>query len=101
MFTKENYTNFKVFGDSIVRKLGIGHTDMAVECFPGIKTEQLHRVIERSDLGSPETAIIHVGTNDLRTTRNLDFLMGEAYALAATVKKKLPNCRRPEWGVAT
>ena len=29
----------------------------------------------------------------LRTTRNLDFLMGEVYALAATVKKKLPNCR--------
>jgi len=93
MPTKENYTKCMVVGDSIVRNVGTGHTDMTVQCFPGIKTEQLHRVIERSDLGSPETAIIHVGTNDLRTTRNLDFLMGEAYALAATVKKKLPNCR--------
>ena len=27
--------------------------------------------------GSPETVIINVGTNDLRTTRNLDLLMGE------------------------
>ena len=53
-----------------MRNVGTGHTDMTVECFPGIKTEQLHRVIERSDLGSPETAVIHVGTNDLRTTRN-------------------------------
>jgi hypothetical protein len=101
MPTKENYTKCMVVGDSIVRNVGTGHTDMTVQCFPGIKTEQLHRVIERSDLGSPESAIILVGTNDLRTTRNLDFLMGEVYALAATVKKKLPNCRRPEWGVAT
>ena len=44
-------------------------------------------------LGSPETAIVHVGTNDLRTTRNLDFVMGEVYALVFTAKKKLPNCR--------
>jgi hypothetical protein len=66
---------------------------MTVECFPGIKTEQLHRVIERRDLGSPETAIIHVGTNDLRTTRNLDFIMGEVYTLASTAKKIFPNCR--------
>ena len=59
-----------------MRNVGTGHTDMTVQCFAGIKTEQLHRVIEMSDLCSPETAIIHVGTNDLRTTRNLDFLMG-------------------------
>jgi hypothetical protein len=66
---------------------------MTVECFPGIKTEQLHRVIERRDLGSPETSIIHVGTNYFKTTRNLDFIMGELYTLASTAKKKFPNCR--------
>jgi hypothetical protein len=36
-----------------------------VECFPGIRTEKLHKVIEKRDLSSPETVIIHVGTNDL------------------------------------
>jgi lysophospholipase L1-like esterase len=82
-----------VVGDSILRNVGTEHADMTVECFPGIITEQLHRLIEKRDLGSPETAIIHVGTNDLRTTRNLDFIMGEVYALASTAKKKLPNCR--------
>ena len=56
-------------------------------------TEQLHRVMEKRDLVSPETVIIHVGTNDLRTTKNLDFVMGEVYALLSTAKKKLPNCR--------
>ena len=47
---------------------------------------------EKTELGSPETVIIHLGTNDLRT-RNLDFVMGEVYVLVATAKRKLPNCR--------
>jgi len=66
---------------------------MKVECFPGIKTEQLHRVMEKRNLVSPDTVIFHMGTNDLKTTRNLDFVMGEVYALVSTAKKKLPNCR--------
>ena len=56
-----------------------------------VKTEQIHREMERSDLGSPETAIILAGTSYLKTTRNLDFVMGEVYTLAATVKKKHPK----------
>ena len=47
-----------VVGDSILRNAGAAHADMTVECFPGIETEQLHRVIEQRDLGSPETVII-------------------------------------------
>ena len=58
-----------------------------------IKTEQLRRVIERTDLASAETLIIHVGTNDLRSARNLDFIMRDVYELVSTTKKKLPNCR--------
>ena len=50
--------------------------------------------MEKRDLVSPQTVIIHVGTNDLRTTGNLDLVMGEVYALVSTAEKKLPNCRR-------
>ena len=42
---------------------------------------------------SPETVTIHVGTNDLKTMRNLDFVTREVYALVATAKSKLLNCR--------
>jgi len=80
-----------VVSDSVLRIVGAEHEDMMLECFLGVKTEQLHRVIEKRELGSPETVIIHVGTNDLRTTRNLDFVMGEVYALVATAKRKLLN----------
>jgi len=93
MPTKQNFTKCMVVGDSVVRNVGAEHAYMKVECFPGIKTEQLHRMMEKRDLVSPETVIIHEGTNDLRTTRNLDFVLGEVYALVSTAKKKLPNCR--------
>lgn len=80
-------------GDSIIRNVGAEQEEIRVECFPGIKTDQLRRVVENTDLGSPETVIVHVGTNDLRNTRNLDWTMGEAYDLVATIKKKLPSSR--------
>ena len=76
--------------------VGAEHADMMVECCPEIKTEQLYRVIEKRVLGSPETVIINVGTNDLRTTRNLDFVMERVLALVATAKRTLPK-----WSVAT
>jgi len=93
MPTKQKFTKCVVVGDSILRNVGAEHADMTVECFPGIKTEQLHTVIEKWDLRSPETVIIHVGTKDMRTTRNLDFIMGEVYALVSMAKMKLLNCR--------
>ena len=78
MATKQKSTKCVVVGDSILRNFGAEHSHMMVKCFPGIKTEQLHREIEKRDLGSPETVIIDVGTNDMmRTKRNLDFIMGE------------------------
>ena len=44
-------------------------------------------------MGSPDTVIVHVGTNDLKTRKNVDLIMGEAYELVAMVKKKLPYSR--------
>ena len=82
-----------VAGDSMVRNVGADLAEIGVECFPGIKTDQLHKVMEKTDMGSPDTVIVHIGTNDLKTTRNLDLVMGEAYELVATVKKKRPYSR--------
>ena len=63
-----------------------------VECFSWIETEQLHRVIDKRDLGSPATVIIHVCSNNVITKKNFDFLMGVLYAVLATAKRKLPKC---------
>jgi lysophospholipase L1-like esterase len=64
---------------------------MKFECFPGIRTEQLQRVIER--IGSPDSVVIHVGTNDLRRTGNLDYIMGDVYSLVNTAKTKFSTSR--------
>jgi hypothetical protein len=64
------------------------HSDMMVEYFQGIKTEQLQRVIKMRHLSSLETVIIDMGTNDLKTTRDLDFVLGEVYALMAKAKRE-------------
>jgi len=45
---------------------------MNFECFPGIRTEQLKWVFERREVGSLDLVVIHVDTNDLRRTGNLD-----------------------------
>jgi len=63
------------------------------QCFPGIRTEQLHRVSENRDLGNPNTIIIHVGTNNLRRTANLNYAMGDVYDLVNTAKTKFSTSR--------
>jgi hypothetical protein len=43
---KQKSAKCMVVGDSVVRGVGAEHTDMIVECFPGIRTEHLHNVID-------------------------------------------------------
>jgi hypothetical protein len=49
--------------------------------------------MENRDLGSPGTVVIHVGTNDLRRTANLDYVMGDVYALVNKAKYKFPQSK--------
>jgi lysophospholipase L1-like esterase len=66
---------------------------MKVGCFPGIRTEQLQRVVERRELGSPDSVVIHVGTNDLKRTGNLNYIIGDVYDLVNTAKTKFSASR--------
>ena len=59
---KQKFTKRMLVSDSMLRNVGAVHAGLMVECFPGIKTVELHRVIDERDLGSPETVIIHVCT---------------------------------------
>ena len=82
-----------VLGDSIVRGVGAGRSNMRIERFPGIRMDQLRRVMEKRDLGHADMVVIHVGTNDVRRFRNLDYIMGETYDLVNMAKTKFPNSR--------
>jgi hypothetical protein len=78
-----------VLGDSIIRNVESEHVRM--QCFPKIRTEQLQRVMENRDLGSPDTVGIHVGTNDLRRAGNLDYVVDDVYALVKKANTKFPQ----------
>jgi hypothetical protein len=54
-----------------------------------IKIEQLYGMLGNKDLVIPETLTKHVSTNDLRTTKHLEFVFLEVYALVATANRKL------------
>jgi hypothetical protein len=47
--------------------------------------------MENRDLGFSDAVVIHVGTNDVRRSRNLDYVMGEVYDLVNTAKAKFPG----------
>jgi hypothetical protein len=85
--------NCLVLGDSIVGNVERECSDLKVECFPGIRTEQLRRVIENRDFGTPDVFIIHVGTNDMKRTGNLNYVMGDAHELISAAKTKFSASR--------
>jgi hypothetical protein len=64
---------------------------MRVECFPGLRADQLRRVKENRDLRYSDAFVIHVRTNYARRSRNLDYIMGEVYDLVNTTKAKFPG----------
>jgi hypothetical protein len=82
-----------VLGDSIIHNVGTECPDMKVGCFLGIRTEQLQKVIEKRDLGSPDAVVIHVHTNDIKRTVNLDYIMRDVYDLINMVKTKFTTSK--------
>jgi lysophospholipase L1-like esterase len=90
---KPGAANCSVLSDSIVRNVGAANVNMMVEWFPGIRAGQMHRVMENSDFEFSDSVVIHVGTNDVRRSRNLDYVMGEVYDLMNTVKAMFPGFR--------
>jgi hypothetical protein len=69
-----------VLGDWIIRNVESEHVRV-----PRIGTEQPQRVTENRDLVSPVTVVIQLGTNDLRRHGNLDYMVGDVYALVKRV----------------
>jgi hypothetical protein len=82
-----------VVGDSIIRNVKTGQHNTKADCFPGIRTELLHRVLDNRDLETPDTVIIHVGTNDLNRYVNLDYVTGKVYSLVDKAKVKFPKSK--------
>ncbi|KAJ4432824.1 hypothetical protein ANN_21463 [Periplaneta americana] len=77
-----------IIGDSIIRHVGNLHSELATECYPGIRVNEMKSVIENQERGDPKNIVLHVGTNDLR--RGVDYIMADVYDLVMETKKKYP-----------
>jgi hypothetical protein len=73
--------------------VGTECSGLKVECFQGLRTEQLCRVIVNRDFGSPEAVVIHVGTNTVKRTGNLNYVLGDAHDLINMAKTKFSVSR--------
>lgn len=86
----------KIIGDSIIRFAGgfEAKGGVGVHCFPGIRTEQLDRKIsDMTSNGEESVVLIHVGTNDLRSAKSDDHLIGFIWDLATSVKNKFKSAK--------
>ncbi|PSN29564.1 hypothetical protein C0J52_27917 [Blattella germanica] len=72
----------------MVRHIGQQNGDLEVKCFPGIRTEEVRRKIERQQA---QEVVIDVGTNNIR--RQLDYITGHMYDLATAAKTTFPKAR--------
>lgn len=77
-----------IIGDSIIRHVGNLQSELATECYPGIRVKEMKSVIENQERGDPKNIVLHVGTNDLR--RGVDYIMADVYDLVMETKKKYP-----------
>jgi hypothetical protein len=80
-----------VLGDSVIPNVKTEH--MSAQCFPGIRNEELKRIVENRELGNPETILIHNGTYNLRRNEKLVYVKGEVYNLVNTATPKFPKSK--------
>jgi lysophospholipase L1-like esterase len=82
--------------DSVIRNVKTEY--VSVQYFPGIRTEELKKVVENGELGNPDTVLIHIGTNDFGKNGNLVYLMVEVCNLVNTAKTKQKEIKiNTEW----
>lgn len=90
------FNDVLVMGDSILRFSGEGCKikGATVECFPGIRAEQLSNKIERMDNERKEKlVVIHVGTNNVKRAESSDHVVGEIYDLCNVARKKFSGAK--------
>ncbi|KAK7874572.1 hypothetical protein R5R35_013142 [Gryllus longicercus] len=89
--TKESEVECLILGDSTIRHVETDHMAFRVECFPGIRAEQLKPIIEAGQFGNPQYVILHVGTYD--AWKSIDCLTGDVYDLVKLAQAKFTSSK--------
>lgn len=79
-----------VFGDSYLRH--VTSDFFQTHCYPGIRINSLYHIISSIvPNGVPNQIVIHAGSNNLATTRNADYIMGDLYELILKLQTLYPS----------
>lgn len=94
--TTNNSVSIRIMGDSMIRYSAeeCRKRGAAVDCFPGIRAEQLTRKIEdMKQGGQEEVVLLNVGTNNVKSSRSADHIMGDIWDLAGAAKNKFKRAK--------
>lgn len=95
--TNSNLKKVIVLGDSLLKYSGeiCRSKGYDVQCYPGIKTEELKIQIENMDIKrrKPDIVALHVGTNNIRYGVMAEEIMGEAMDLVNHIQTESPETK--------
>ena len=98
---KKGTPRVRIMGDSLLRHAGEmpRHKGYVVDCFPGVRTEGLERIIgrmkteEKTNGGNDEVVVIHVGTNDVKRARTSDHVVGWVWDMCTAARTAFSSAK--------
>ncbi|KAG8237594.1 hypothetical protein J437_LFUL003323, partial [Ladona fulva] len=93
---KKTSRKTRVMGDSMIRYAGdhCRRNGVDVECFPGIRAEEMEEQIDRlGDNRKEDIVLFHVGSNDIKRAKTDDHVMGLIWDLGTAAKKKFKKAK--------
>ncbi len=86
-----------IIGDSIIKGIEPAkfhaQRNTKIEVFRGGKIEDIANYFSKTSLRIKEQIIVHVGTNDVASSRNVDTILQDLESLNEKIKAKYPNVK--------
>lgn len=94
--SSRNSGSVRIVGDSMLRYSAEGCREQGaiVECLPGIRIEQLtRRISNMAQNEQDEVVLLNVGTNNIKSARSSDHLMGEIWDLGMAARRTFTRAK--------
>lgn len=84
-----------LIGDSIIRDIGEkGLCNTTVKCVRGGKVSDIKEALKKTNVNTFETIIVHAGTNNCTSDKNLQNAISEYDSMVQDLKNRAPNTKK-------
>lgn len=84
-----------LIGDSIIRDIGEkGLCNTIVKCIRGGKVSDIKEALKKTNVDTFETIIVHAGTNNCTSDKNLQSAISEYDSMVQDLKDRAPNTKK-------